>query len=116
MVHLVFELTDNNPESVAALLARTTFRGSIIMILALWFVRLSEYERALQQEVQTLKGLLPICSFCKSIRNDAGEWEHFERFISRRSETTFSHGLCPSCQEAHYGDLKHREAGATGRS
>jgi hypothetical protein len=112
-VHLVFEMTDSSPDNVAALVARTSFRGGVIIILALWFVRLSEHERALLQEVQTLKGLLPICSFCKSIKNDAGEWEHLERFISRRSETKFSHGLCPSCQETHYGDLKRREAGVT---
>jgi hypothetical protein len=108
-VHLVFELTDTQSENIAALIARTAFRGRVITILALWFVRLSEHERALQQEVQTLKGLLPICSFCKSIKNDAGEWEHLERFISRRSETKFSHGLCPSCQEVHYGNLEKRK-------
>jgi hypothetical protein len=90
-----------------ALLA--TFRGSVIVVMALWFARLAEHERALDEEVQTLKGLLPICSFCKSIRNDSGEWEHLERFISRRSETQFSHGICPSCQQIHYADLIERE-------
>jgi hypothetical protein len=56
-----------------------------------------------------LKGLLPICSFCKSIKNDSGEWEHLERFISRHSQTQFSHGICPSCIEIQYTSLAERE-------
>jgi K+-sensing histidine kinase KdpD len=96
------------------LVALTTFRGAVILVMALWFARLSEHERNLQEQVQTLTGLLPICSFCKSIRNDAGEWEHMERYISRRSETQFSHGICPSCYQVHYADLIERERGRAG--
>ena len=108
--HFLFASLQHEPMNTLAFVAASTFRGSVIIFLALWFVRLSEHERALHQEVQTLKGLLPICSFCKSIKNDAGEWEHLERFISRRSETKFSHGLCPSCQETHYGEVLRRKA------
>jgi len=85
--------------------ATAAFRGSVVVFMALWFARLSEHEHTLHREVQVLKGLLPICSFCKSIRNEAGEWEHIERFISRRSATQFSHGVCPPCQEIHHGRL-----------
>ena len=70
--------------------------------LALWFARLAEFERALQRRVKVLEGLLPICAFCKNIRNDKGEWERMEAYISRRSEAEFSHGICPSCSEKHY--------------
>jgi hypothetical protein len=90
------------PEGITAIVAATAFRGSVIILMALWFARLSAHERELRREVQALKGLLQICSFCKSIRNESGEWEHFELFISRRSETHFSHGLCPACQRTHY--------------
>ena len=49
-----------------------------------------------------LEGLLPICSVCKSIRNEAGKWESLEAFISERSDADFSHGLCPECLRRHY--------------
>ena len=72
---------------------------------ALWFARLADYERELSRQVRVLEGLLAICSFCKSIRNERGDWEHLESFISRRSEAEFSHGVCPSCGALHYPDM-----------
>jgi len=45
-------------------IAATVFRGTVISVMALWFARLSEHERALQQHTRTLEGLLRICSFC----------------------------------------------------
>ena len=55
-----------------------------------------------KKELQTLSGLLPICSFCKRIHGDDGSWTHVESYISTRSELQFSHGLCPECIEEHY--------------
>jgi hypothetical protein len=80
----------------------TIMRGIIVFFIALWFARLSEVERTLDQRVRVLEGKLPICSFCKSIRNESGEREHFETYISRKSEVRFSHGFCPSCGATHY--------------
>ena len=96
--------------SLALHVTMTLLRAAVIVIMALWVARLSEHERELHHEVQTLKGLLPICSFCKSIRNESGEWERLERFISRRSETEFSHGMCPSCLETQYPNLPRANA------
>ena len=106
LVHLAFvaELL-REPESLAGLVAMTTFRGIVIIFMALWFARLSEHERELNRRVEVLEGLLPICTFCKSIRNEAGDWERLETYISRRSEAVFSHALCPSCGRAHYPDM-----------
>ena len=78
-------------------------RGVVVFFIGLWFARLSEVERALDRRVRVLEGLLSICSFCKSIRNEDGEWERLEAFITRRSEAKFSHGFCPSCGASHYG-------------
>jgi hypothetical protein len=91
--------------NVAILLFAATLRSAAVCVLAFWLSRLSEHERELHRHVETLEGLLPICSFCKSIRNDAGEWERLEKFISTRSEAMFSHGFCPSCQKIHYPDM-----------
>lgn len=60
--------------------------------------------RELQREVRVLSGLLPICSFCKRIRDDGGAWQPLETFISARSEADFTHGLCPECGKRHYGE------------
>ncbi len=92
-------------DEMVSLALATSFRGVVIVILALWFARLAEFERAMDRRVKVLEGLLPVCSFCKNIRNDAGEWERMEAYISRRSEAAFSHGVCPSCAAAHYPDI-----------
>jgi GAF domain-containing protein len=54
-------------------------------------------ERALA-EVKRLQGMLPICSYCKKIRNDQNSWERLESYISEHSHATFSHGICPDCR------------------
>ena len=56
-------------------------------------------------EVQTLRGLLPTCMYCKDIRNETGEWQPMEVYISSHSEVQFSHGLCPECREKHYPEF-----------
>ena len=93
------------PGDLATPVATTVSRGAVILVMALWFSRLSEHERALHRHVQRLEGLLPICCFCKSIRTQAGDWERLETYISKRTEAEFSHGFCPSCADEHYPDV-----------
>lgn len=59
-------------------------------------------------EVNLLTGFLPICANCKKIRDDNGQWEQMEQYISKRSEATFSHGICPDCMKALYGKVLTR--------
>ena len=47
--------------------------------------------------MKVLSGLLPVCAWCKSVRNDAGYWEQIESYLSERTEARFTHGLCPNC-------------------
>jgi phosphoserine phosphatase RsbU/P len=68
--------------------------------------RLAEHVRELQQamsEVQTLRGIIPICANCKSIRDDAGYWTEVETYVSKHSEAGFTHGICPECRKKLYG-------------
>jgi YesN/AraC family two-component response regulator len=58
-----------------------------------------------QAEIQTLSGLLPICSHCKKVKNDKGYWEQIESYISRRSAAQFTHGICNHCLTAHHPAL-----------
>lgn len=76
----------------------------VLELLALLTLLLGRQSRQLRQRVHALEGLLPICSFCKSIRNDREEWVQLEDFMARHSGTVFSHGLCPVCAKKHYGD------------
>lgn len=49
--------------------------------------------------VKQLRGLLPMCSYCKSIRNDGDYWQQLEAYIADHSDAEFSHGICPTCFE-----------------
>ena len=57
------------------------------------------------QEIKTLRGLLPICSHCKKIRNDKGYWESIEKYVQEHSEACFTHGLCFDCIRLLYPDI-----------
>jgi len=51
-------------------------------------------------EVKELRGFLPICAWCKDIRDVSGNWEKMESYVTRHSHATFTHGLCPKCLDA----------------
>ena len=53
--------------------------------------------QAAMDQVRILRGLLPICSYCKKIRNENDDWESIEVYIRDRSAAEFSHGICPQC-------------------
>ena len=57
------------------------------------------------QEVKTLRGIIPICSFCKKIRDDKGFWSQVEDYIKKHSLADFTHGLCQDCANKHYPDF-----------
>jgi hypothetical protein len=71
-----------------------------------------ERERLLNQlqeamaNIKTLRGLLPICSHCKKIRDDTGYWHNVEAYIREHTEAEFSHGICPTCLNKHYPDFE----------
>ena len=56
-------------------------------------------------EIKTLSGMLPICSYCKKIRNDKGYWNQLEEYIQENSTAQFSHGICPACAKEHFPDI-----------
>jgi len=68
-------------------------------------------------EIKTLRGLIPICAWCKRIRDDEGYWDQLEVYLSKHSEAVFSHGLCPECSNAEREKIKAQSVKlkATGR-
>ncbi len=57
-------------------------------------------------EIKALSGLLPICAWCKKIRDDTGYWDEVEHYISKHSDAEFTHGMCAECLEKY---LKENE-------
>ena len=114
ILHGVLLLTIwKQPGDSLGMLLPTISRAGVIMVMALWFARLSEHERELHVYMERLEGLLPICAFCKSIRNKAGNWEPIETYISERSEAEFTHGFCPTCGKTHYPEIDHDDVRST---
>ncbi len=68
-----------------------------------------ELQTALDK-VKLLSGLLPICAWCKRIRDDGGYWDQIEMYIDKHSEAEFSHSICPDCLQ-----VQHLEKAATGQ-
>jgi hypothetical protein len=61
--------------------------------------------RTALEEIKTLRGILPICSYCNKIRDETGHWNRLESYIAKYSEAEFSHGICQECAEKHYPDM-----------
>jgi CHASE1-domain containing sensor protein len=56
-------------------------------------------------EVKTLRGILPLCSFCKKVRDDKGYWEQVDVYILKHSKADISHSICPDCSKKHYPEV-----------
>lgn len=72
-----------------------------------------ELQKALV-EVGTLSDLLPICSYCKKVRDDQNYWQALDRYIAERSTELFSHGICPDCFRRYVEPELHRLAKGQG--
>jgi DNA-binding NtrC family response regulator len=62
------------------------------------------------KEIKSLRGLLPICAWCKNVRDDKGYWKDVETYIKEHTGASFTHGICPECQSkvslANFGEHK----------
>ncbi|HNY31831.1 MAG TPA: PAS domain-containing protein [Fibrobacteria bacterium] len=64
-------------------------------------------KRRHEEELKELGGFLPICCYCKKIRNDSNYWEQIESFVSRHSSAVFSHGICPTCRDKVMDEIEN---------
>jgi len=101
-VRLFFSLIWPAPWSMLETLVNAAILLIIFALTALLVDR-EVKRRALLEEVKILRGLLPICSFCKKIRRKDNTWVPVEEYLYEHSEAEFSHGFCPDCLKVHYG-------------
>lgn len=75
------------------------YKGRDVRVIE--FRDITDLKRA-EEEIKSLRDILPICSFCKNIRNDEGYYEKLEEYIHKHSGVDFSHTICPACMKEHY--------------
>lgn len=90
--------------------ARVNAINTVVRILTLslfaYFICRTSVQK---KEIRKLEGILPVCALCKKIRNEHGEYEEIEEYISRHSEASFSHGLCKECARKLYPEFIREE-------
>ncbi|MEP6706770.1 MAG: response regulator [Pyrinomonadaceae bacterium] len=77
--------------------------------------RVAELEAALSQ-VKQLQGILPICSYCKKVRDDQNYWQKVENYISDHADVQFSHGICPDCYEHVIREFEEKKPAGDAKS
>jgi len=80
--------------------ARIRVGERVVELQAALADRVKKLEEAIVK-IKTLQGLLPICSYCKKIRNDQDYWQQIETYVSEHTQAEFTHGICPDCIEKH---------------
>jgi DNA-binding response OmpR family regulator len=84
--------------------ARVQVGSRVVQLQTALADRVAELEEAMAS-VKTLQGLLPICCYCKKIRDDGNYWHRVESYIAGHANVRFSHGICPDCSEKLKADL-----------
>ena len=104
---LAFPLAMHSPSASAAALGLLVglqllaTLGLTLLIVDRLRTRAERYEH----QIQHLEVLLPVCSYCKRIRDDDGEWHVLEEYINEHTSAKLSHGICPDCAREHYPKL-----------
>ena len=65
------------------------------------------------KEIRTLRGMIPICAWCKKVRDDAGYWKKVEEYIEEHTYAAFTHGLCEECSQKVLAEISNLKIGET---
>jgi len=105
-------VVDRKPRRLTAdqLKAVRSLARQVVTLMELRLVS-SRLAEALDQ-VKTLQGLLPICAWCKRIRDDKGYWEQVEAYFHKSTGADFTHGICPECLEKAHIEWEHKRSTA----
>jgi hypothetical protein len=95
--------------SLLHVLANTVFVGIVIMLSTLVMKsQVIALHQALSR-LRMLEGILPICSYCKKIRDEDGNWHSLDSYVSKTTEVQLSHGICPDCYPAVVAEMESTE-------
>jgi hypothetical protein len=107
-----------NPEMPYVSMHHLIVGGLTASVTTILFGMLSIYVanlKRMMKEVKTLEGLLPICSACHKIRSADDQWHILEKYISERTDATFTHSVCPECAARLYPEMyKNRRTSQQG--
>ena len=95
------------PFDSGELRARIDVGRRVLELKSMLAKRIDELQEALSH-IKQLQGIIPICMYCKKIRDDQDSWERIEEYITERSDAQFSHGVCPDCYERELAILKNK--------
>lgn len=92
------------------------FGGVTGTVIGAYIFKVKDLNHQLALHVSNLEKILPICSHCKKIRKasenprNQDSWQQIEAYISHKTSSSFTHGICPDCMEKHYGKLLHKKS------
>jgi GAF domain-containing protein len=103
-------VVDHKPRRLTAaqLRAMRSLARQVVTLLELRLV--STHLAGALDQVKTLQGLLPICAWCKRIRDDGGYWDQVEAYFHKHTGADFTHGICPQCLEKAHADWKQKQS------
>jgi hypothetical protein len=80
-----------------------------VLFLVLGFIKTINYLYKTQNEIKTLESLLPVCAWCKKIRDSQGGWLSMEKYLERSGGPAITHGVCPDCSAKLLNDYKQKK-------
>jgi GAF domain-containing protein len=96
---------DQRPRELSDLQIRSLETLARQVVLQLELKRISDQLAAALERIEVMETLIPICSYCKGIRNDQGYWQTVESFIKSHDNVEFSHGVCNACMAKYFPEV-----------
>lgn len=104
---------DQRPRELSDLQIRALEALAHQVVLQLELKRISDQLAAALERIEVMEKLIPICSYCKGIRNDKGYWQSVESFIKSHDNVEFSHGVCNACMAKYFPEVAPLPEGAS---
>ena len=96
---------DQQPRKLSSMQEKALSALARQVVKMLELRRITAELAAALENVKTLGKLLPICAYCRGIRDDKGYWQELEQYLHTRTDTKATHGICADCEKKHFGDF-----------
>jgi GAF domain-containing protein len=103
-------VVDHQPRRLSAAQQKALQALARQVMVLLELRRVSTHLADALDQVKTLQGLLPICAWCKRIRDDEGYWDQVEAYFHKYTGADFTHGICPQCLEKAHAEWEHKRS------